>query len=79
MIFLGGTISDWIMILLETGILVVLIKEYFFDKQQVEKRKVNKTLKKKKKTVIVNIENGVGKIEYKPNDIDVIINTKGEK
>ncbi len=61
---------------IETGILVILIIEFFYDKKVTERR-INRTVQSSRRKVVVEVENGIATCTSKPKGIDIVIHSKG--
>jgi archaellum component FlaF (FlaF/FlaG flagellin family) len=72
----ANEIREWLVFLIDLGILYILVIEYYFDKKIYESKRRN--IKRTHNKVVVSVENGQAVIKEQPKDIDVVIENKGE-
>lgn len=67
-------LREWVVFLIDAGILYILIAEYYFDKKIYEQKR--RRVKRTKNKVVIQVEDGQATISEQPKDVEVVVESK---
>lgn len=70
------SLYEWAMLVCELYICYILTHEFFYDKMVYESKR--RKIKRTKKTVRVSMEDGQIQVLEKPDNVDIVVEHKGD-